>query len=362
MIDVVWHEACLGHDTGYGLFETEPPPWLAVPEIHVESNERILNMHSALVDGPLAGFVRPVDGRLATRKEIAAVHDPKYLEEIERACETRTWLTRTTVVAPGSFEAALGAAGSAMTACERVLDGATSAAYALVRPPGHHAGRATADGYCLFNNTALAADLAVRRGEERVAIIDWDVHHGNGTQSIFYDRGDVLTVSLHMDHGSWSPTSHPETGQVDERGQGDGLGANVNLPLPLGTGDEGYLAAFDRVVAPVVDRFSPSLILVACGQDASQFDPNGRQSVTVAGFRALGARVRELAARHTGGRVVLVQEGGYGRTYSSLCLAGTLEGVLGLEARTPDPVSFLPDVPGKAEAVIAGARRAHGIG
>jgi acetoin utilization deacetylase AcuC-like enzyme len=147
-----------------------------------------------------------------------------------------------------------------------------------VRPPGHHASAANCDGYCFCNNAALCAQRAVAQGH-RVAIIDFDVHHGNGTQSIFYSRSDVLCVSLHVDQGPWDEgTSHPETGAVDEVGSGDGIGFTLNVPLDLGSGDSVYRAAFDAIVVPEVAAFKPTFIVVACGVDGSQIDPNGALS------------------------------------------------------------------------------------
>ena len=183
------------------------------------------------------------------------------------------------------------------------------------------------------------------------------MHHGNGTQECFYDRSDVLTVSFHMRHGSWGP-SHPQTGAPDEVGSAAGAGYNVNVELPAGTGDGGYLRAFEDVVVPVVDRFEPELLLVACGQDANQFDPNGRQSVTMAGFHRLGAAARELAERHCDGRVVFAQEGGYARSYSAFCLHATLAGALDVDDDLEDPCAYMPDDPGHADEEIAAVRAA----
>ena len=183
------------------------------------------------------------------------------------------------------------------------------------------------------------------------------MHHGNGTQECFYDRADVLAISLHMPHGSWSE-AHPQTGSHLEAGIGAGAGRNVNVELPYGSGDAAYLAAMEQVVAPVVDAFHPDLVMVAAGQDASQFDPNGRQCVSMAGFRGMGAIARSLADRHSDGRLVLVQEGGYGRSYSGLCMHATLEGVLGTGALLDDPMAFLPDDADRADAAIAAVRSA----
>ena len=357
-LDVFWHDDALLHETGSGVFEQPPSPLLAEPELHPENAVRILNMKAVLERGPLAGHLRWRDGRHAEAAELELVHDRAYVEGVREFCAAGGGvLTWSTPVSQGSWKAALAAAGTTLAATEAVLAGKTGRAYALVRPPGHHAQPAQADGYCLFSNVALAAEHARSRGLERVAVVDWDVHHGNGTQECFYERSDVLTISLHMRHGSWGPT-HPQTGAPDEVGSGSGAGYNVNVELPPGTGDGGYMRAMEEIVAPVVDRFAPELILVACGQDANQFDPNGRQCVTMEGFRRLGAAARELADRHCGGRIVLVQEGGYARSYSAFCLHGTLAGVLGADTGLEDPCAYLPDDPGHADREVASVRSA----
>jgi acetoin utilization deacetylase AcuC-like enzyme len=364
---VYWHEEGLAHDTGAGMFDQPGTALIEVPELHPENPERIRNIRSALRHGPIAPRLEWHTGRHATPDELALVHPAAYVESVRAACAAGPVLiTQSTPVGPASFGAALASAGTALAATEAVLSGASPLAYALVRPPGHHAQPAQADGYCLFSNSALCAELARRRGIERVAVVDWDVHHGNGTQACFWDRGDVVTVSLHMNHGSWGP-HHPQTGAPDELGEGDGRGRNVNVALPLGTGDEGYRRAWEQVVEPVLDGFRPGLLVIACGQDASQYDPNGRMSVTMAGFRDLGAAARQLADRHCDGRMVLVQEGGYGRTYSAFCMHATLEGVLGTGRLLDDPLAYLPDDGNRADAAIAAVRGAlaphwHGIG
>jgi acetoin utilization deacetylase AcuC-like enzyme len=357
-MDLFWHDDALRHDTGSGLFEQPPSPLLDVPELHPENAVRVRNMKAILERGPLAAHVRRREGRRADVEELRLVHDGGYVDSVRDFClGGGGLLTWSTPVAADSWDAALAAAGTTLAACEAVLSGETAIAYALVRPPGHHAQPAQADGYCLFNNVALAAEHARRRGVGRVAIVDWDVHHGNGTQECFYGRDDVLTVSLHMRHGAWSD-AHPQTGAPDELGTGPGAGFNVNVELPPGTGDGGYLRAFEEIIVPVVDRFSPELLLVACGQDANQFDPNGRQCVTMDGFRRLGEATRALARRHTGGRVVLAQEGGYARTYSAFCLHATLAGVLGRESGLEDPCAYLPDDPSHADRELASVRAA----
>jgi acetoin utilization deacetylase AcuC-like enzyme len=355
-IDVFWHDDTLLHDTGAGVFEHPPSPLIEVSELHPENDVRIRNIRSCLKLGPIANRLRWRDGRHATVAELEMLHDPGYIEHVRAFCEAGGGvLAWSTVVTAASWQAALASAGTAIGAVEAVLDGECDTAYALVRPPGHHAQPAMTDGYCLFSNTALAAEVARRRGVERVAVIDWDVHHGNGTQQCFYDRGDVLTISLHMPHGSWS-SSHPQTGSALEAGLGDGEGFNVNVELDYGSGDAAYVSAMERVVAPIVNAFEPGLILIAAGQDASQFDPNGRQNVSCGGFRSMGEIAQRLADRHCGGRMVLVQEGGYGRSYSAFCMHATLEGVLGTGQLLDDPMAYMPDDELRGDAGIASAR------
>ncbi|MBK0417657.1 hypothetical protein JD276_01220 [Leucobacter sp. CSA1] len=342
-LSVHFDERVLDHDTGSALHETAPSPWFAANEPHTEGRLRIERMHDILERGPVADAVRFAPGRLAREDELTPVHEAEYVEEVRRSAESGGgWVTGTTRLGAGSWEPLLAAAGTALEAAETVLSGRAPLAYALTRPPGHHAQRAQADGYCFFNGAALAADAARRAGIERVLVVDWDVHHGNGTQDIFYDRDDVLTVSLHMDHGAWGP-SHPQTGGLEERGEARGAGFNQNVPLPLGAGNRAYLRAFDEVVAPLAERFRPGMIVCASGQDASAYDPNGRHNVSMPGFRGMGERVRALAERHSEGRAILIQEGGYNPSYAPFCLLATIEGLIGAETATPDPLAYVPD-------------------
>ena len=350
-LDVFWHPAMLEHDTGSGVFETPSSGLVDVPELHPENAERVRNMRSVLERGPLAPRLGWKDGRLAEVEELESVHEPEYIVGLRQACEAGgVHISSTTVLSATSWPALLASAGTTLAAVDAVVAGEAAIGYALVRPPGHHAGPATADGYCFFNNVALAAERLRAAGAERVAIVDWDVHHGNGTQSCFYERDDVLTISLHMRHGSWGPT-HPETGSPRETGVGKGAGYNVNAEMGAGAGDGAYAEAFRRVVLPVLEKYRPEAVVGASGQDASAFDPNGRMNVSMDGFHAIGERVRESADR-SGARLVLVQEGGYARTYAAYCLHATLEGVLGTERLLADPIAFMPDDPAHASADI----------
>jgi len=217
-------------------------------------------------------------------------------------------------IGPGTWEGACAATDVATTAAQLVMDG-ERAAYALCRPPGHHAYRDQASGFCFLNNTAVAA-AHLRLAHERVAILDVDVHHGNGTQGIFYERGDVLTISIHADPVAYYPFVW---GYAHERGAGAGLGANLNIPLPLGTGDDGYMQALARARL-MLDAFAPTALVVALGLDASEHDPLAGLAVTTDGFRRIGAAIAA-----TGLPTVFVQEGGY----LSDILGANLTAVLG---------------------------------
>ncbi len=337
---VFWHEDVLKHDPGRGCYEFEPSPLMEVDEPHPETPERVINIRSALQRGEISDRIDWRQGRHATREEIERFHTPGYVDEIldaEKNAPVRIDGSGT-VVDVGTVDATFAAAGSALEALQLVL-AENRAAYALVRPPGHHAARTMGDGNCIFNNLAIAVESALQSGCSRVAVIDWDVHHGNGTQSGFYDRDDVLTISMHMPLGSWGE-NHPETGDVDEIGDGAGKGYNLNIPLLYGSGDQAYVAAMEQVVCPAVRDFDPDLIVVACGQDASQFDQNGRNLLSMIGFRDLGRMARELADEICSGRLLLCQEGGYAVTYTGFSMYAIAEGILGVDNPMEDPLAY----------------------
>ncbi|MFB6155290.1 MAG: class II histone deacetylase [Haloferacaceae archaeon] len=328
---VYWDDAVTAHRPPDGAFSRESTAYLAVDEAHPDRPERVRNIRRILERAmPEATTFRSV--KPATEAELTAVHDPGYVARIrESSREGGERLTPTTATSPGTDDAARHAAGAAMQTAAAALGGESGTVpYALVRPSGHHAQPDRADGFCFFNNVAVAAEYALdETAAERVAVVDWDVHHGNGTQEVFYDRDDVLAVSLHNDHGSWDPDSHPQTGRVDEQGTGRGTGYTVNVPLPLGTGDEGYRYAFESVVEPVVESFDPDLLLVAAGQDPGERDPLGRNVVTNGGFRELGRRARALAADAADGHLGIVQEGGYQLSALAFATLAVLTGATG---------------------------------
>lgn len=287
---LVSDERMLGHETGAG---------------HPERPDRLRAVTAALKSEAIeeARWIAPP---LVDAEHVGRVHDPAYVERLASLRGQSAQLDPDTSMSPGSWDAAQVAAGAASEAVRAVCAEEGTRAFALVRPPGHHAERARAMGFCLLNNVALAAELAIHDfGCERVLIVDWDVHHGNGTQAIFDDRADVLLFSTHQ-----SPC-YPGTGAADEVGRGDGRGFTVNVPLPPGLGDPDHLAVFDRLLTPIAASYDPDLFLVSAGFDAHREDPLAQMEVTEAGFAALCEVVTGLADRHAEGRLALVLEGGY---------------------------------------------------
>ncbi len=357
---VFYDERVLEHDTGSGFFDAEASPYLVHREVHPENGLRIENMAAVLREGPIAETLDWHCAPAADREDLERFHDTAYIDELASipVDESRV-MSRTTPFGPNSFELCCIAAGQAIAAAEFANAG-NGIAYALLRPPGHHAQPAMADGYCFVNNIGVAIERLRARGLVRAAVIDWDVHHGNGTQAGFYADPDVLTISLHMPHGAWGAT-HSQSGDFDELGAGAGLGKNLNLPLPCGSGDIAYTRVFDAIVAPAVRAHAPEILFVACGQDANQFDPNGRQLLTMDGFYQLGRRARSLADECCGGRLVLVQEGGYQLSYAAYCLHATLDGALGREPGLADPIAFMPEDTAGLDAFVATARGRLGV-
>jgi acetoin utilization deacetylase AcuC-like enzyme len=245
--------------------------------------------------------------REATLDEVALCHVPEYVEALAQTSSlARFDFDPDTHTSPDTFRTALLAAGGVLTAAEAVLDGAADNAFAVVRPPGHHALARRAMGFCFFNNVAIAAEWLIRmRGLKRVMIVDWDLHHGNGTQEMFYERDDVLYFSTHQ------YPHYPGTGSLHEMGAGRGIGFSVNAPMPAEFGDDEYLRVFDELLMPIGRKFRPELILVSCGFDCHFRDPLGAMEVSEEGFKQMMRRVRRLAAECCDSKVVAALEGGY---------------------------------------------------
>jgi len=272
---------------------------------HPEQPARLEAIEAELRRDPING-VRFDSPQAAPREAILRVHEARYVDFIDSLRARSARLDADTAVSPHSVEAAYLAAGAAISAVDAVMHGKADSAFALVRPPGHHAERERAMGFCLFNNIAIAAAHAIKTFDlERVLIVDWDVHHGNGTQHIFESRRDVLFVSTHQ----WP--LWPGTGSADEHGHGAGEGFTINCPLPPGFDDAGYIALFERLIVPVADQYRPQLVLVSAGFDAHRDDPLASMAMTEPGYARLCAMMMDVAKRHAQGRIALVLEGGY---------------------------------------------------
>jgi len=335
---LVWHERYMWHNTGRasGPFLSDASGWLEPDWRHSENSETKRRFRNLLdVSGLLDQLVR-VDPRPATVEELCRYHTPEYVEEVRMlsAGAGGEGIDGSTVIGKGSYEVALLSAGGVMAAVDAVLDGAVDNAYALVRPPGHHALPDAGMGFCLFGNVALAALHAREaRGLARVAIVDWDVHHGNGTQAAFYADPSVLTISLHQDN-----CFPPNSGTVEENGEGPGQGFNINVPLPPGSGDGAYVAAFERIVVPALEQFGPELVIVASGLDASAMDPLGRMMLSPDGYGRLTRIMLDAVARLCGGRLVLAHEGGYSAELVPFCGLAIMEALSGIETDVRDTI------------------------
>ncbi len=332
---LLFDPAMMDHDPGPG---------------HPERPPRLEAIRRRLVASPVPG-ARWASAEPAERPAIERIHEPGYVQRLESLRGRIATFDQDTAVSAGSLPAAYLAAGAAIGAAEAVAAGVARRAFALVRPPGHHAEAGTAMGFCLFNNVAVAAAHArAALGLERILIVDWDVHDGNGTQHLFEERNDVLYFSTHRF------PFYPGTGAAEEIGLGAGEGFTVNVPLPAGFGDAEHLAIFERILVPVADRYRPDLILVSAGFDSHRDDPLGDMTMTEAGFAALCAVVCGLADRHCGGRLALVLEGGY----DLHALAASVHACAEVLAGAAAPAVQRPGHT-RADAIIERVRRIHGV-
>ncbi|HEU0034137.1 MAG TPA: histone deacetylase [Kofleriaceae bacterium] len=322
------------------------------PSGHPERPARAEAIRDALIDAGIAERGERLPTRPATYEELARVHSARFLTELEKVVPGKTgWLDPDTYYSPGTWDAARAAAGTSVELTTGVLEGRFAQGIAVVRPPGHHATHDRAMGFCLLNNVAAAAAAARAAGAARVAIVDWDVHHGNGTQDIFWTDPSVLYLSVHQF------PYYPGTGAPTEIGGPGAVGATVNVGLPGGAGDVDYAAVFDHVFVPALDQFRPDLVLISAGFDAFEHDPLAGMRVTHAGYAAMAHRLRAVAERHAGGRIVAVLEGGY----DLFGLAGGMTQVLGALVGPPAPPPAIAPLPsgGGVRAAIDATLRAH---
>jgi len=331
----VYHELYMWHDTGRATTMSSDRKWMQAWE-HYENPETKRRFRNLVEIAGLFDDLVALKPRMATVDEILRFHTGAYVESIRAMSDASGGNAgELTPFGPGSFEVALLAAGGTITAVDAVLDGRVRNAYALVRPPGHHAEADRGRGFCIFGNVVVAIEHArAKRGVARVATVDWDVHHGNGTQKAFYRDPQVLTISIHQDR------LYPQdSGGMDERGEGPGVGFNINIPLPAGSGHGAYLAALERVVVPALRAFRPELIVVPSGFDGSLYDPLGRMMAYSETFCAMTRMLMAVADELCGGRLVLSHEGGYSPIYVPFCGLAVMEELSGVKTAVNDPMA-----------------------
>lgn len=339
-VGLVYHPVYLEHDTSQ----------------HVENAQRLREIMSLLETSGLKSQLVPIEPEPASVEMLSLVHSIDHISRIENAARGGGgWLDPDTVMSSGSYQAALFAAGGLVKATEAVLDGKVDHAFALVRPPGHHATYRRAMGFCLFNNIAIAAKYALEKYKlERILIVDFDVHHGNSTQEAFYSDPRVLYFSTHQ------YPFYPGTGSLDEIGEGLGKGTTLNMPLPAWCGDEQYLEVFEKVLVPAARRFQPQLIMVSAGYDAHWMDQIAMMQLSTTGLAQLMVTLKDLAAELCSGKLVFTLEGGYhlkGLSYSVKATFGVLLSKTEIDDPLGKPTSLgrTPDI----EDIIEMAKRLH---
>jgi len=292
-VGLVYHPDYLKHDTG---------------EAHPERSDRLRSLMSYLLTTSEWNLLMHSQSRPASSELVELVHSESYVRSVEQRCKNGEEVLDQgdTHVCRESYDIALLAAGGVLEGIDQVMNNDLQSVFCAIRPPGHHAETATAMGFCLFNNVAIGARYAQRKcGIERVAIVDWDVHHGNGTQEIFYKDSSVMYVSLHQ------YPFYPGTGAESESGQGAGEGFTVNCPMKVGSGENQYVEAFQKTILPALDQFKPGLLMISAGFDAHKDDPLAGIELTEESFSKMTKMMMEIADKHCEGRIVSVLEGGY---------------------------------------------------
>lgn len=329
----VWDESYMWHDTGSAAAFL-PAGGTIQPDTHAENPQTKRRLRNLLEVSGLLDDLASIEPREATREELLRYHTQEYVDTIERKSEASGGNAgELTPFGPGSYEIARLAVGGVIEATDAVLDGEVDNAYVLSRPPGHHAEADRGRGFCIFGNVALAAKHALEtRSTDRIAVVDFDVHHGNGTEKAFIDDPRALTISIHQDN------NYPlGSGELDDTGEGDGSGYALNLPLPPGSGVGAYEASFERFVVPALSEFDPDLIYLASGFDGSAIDPLGRMMLHSDGYRELTRMLLDAAAEHCDGHLVAAHEGGYSTAYVPFAGLATIEEMSGRDSGIKDP-------------------------
>ncbi len=332
-----YDEHCFWHSGGLFALTLPVGGWVEPPSgsAHAESPESKRRLKNLVEVSGLGRALTHQSGTPVSLQQMLKVHGAAYLERFRQLCETGGGLLDPGApVGPDTWQVARVSAGLVCNAVDQVLRGECSNAYVLSRPPGHHALPDQAMGFCYLNNIAIALENAREHyGPKRVAVLDWDVHHGNGTQAIYYERADTLALSIHQQRAY--PRGY--TGERDV-GSGAGRGYNLNIALPPGSGHDAYLHAMHSAVLPALERFEPELIVVACGFDANGVDPLGRMLLHSDSYREMTRLVREAAERLCQGKLVLVHEGGYAEAYVPFCGLATIEALSDVRTPVVDPL------------------------
>ena len=322
---------------------------------HPESPQRFAHFDRLMVP-PLGDHLQLLPAHECSLDPVLRVHTADYLKTLESICTSGGGFLDygDTYATPASYAAALTAAGSTLQLLDRVLGSDIHQGFALIRPPGHHATRNRAMGFCLLNNIAIAAKEAQAHSMERVLIIDFDVHHGNGTQEIFEQDPSVLYISTHQ------AGIYPGSGSWNDAGSGAGYGSTINIPLPPYAGDEAFQQIFEQVINPSADRFNPELVLVSAGYDGHWKDPLANLGLTTVGYYDIAQRLLEIAHQHAQGRLLFVLEGGYDPTTLAGNVAATLAALAGLPS--PEPEQPHPSVPAvDVSDLLHRLRRLHNL-
>ncbi len=332
-VGFVTHEYYFWHDTGTYAGSYKPGKYIQAGK-HWESPESKRRFKSLVDVSDLKDEVIHIEPRMATVEELERIHNPKHIKNMKELSDNGGGLMgdEESTFGPFGYEIGCLSAGGAIAAADAVYKKEVDVAYALIRPPGHHAVRDRGMGYCMFNNIGVAIEhLRKTTNLTKFAVIDWDVHHGNGTQAVFYSDPNVLAISLHQDE------LYPRhEGKITETGEGAGVGFNINIPIPAGSGDGAYRYAFENVVKPAIDRFKPEFIFIASGFDASYYDQLSRMALHAYTFKWMADEVLKLADKHANGRVVATHEGGYSEVYVPFCGVAVLESFLNKSSGVPD--------------------------
>jgi acetoin utilization deacetylase AcuC-like enzyme len=329
----VFDERYMWHDTGSAAGYM-PVGGFIQPEPHVENPESKRRFRNLLEVSGLTKKLVSIEPRMGTMEELSYFHTVEYIEKIKNLSNAAGGdAGEITPFGPGSYEIARLALGGCLELANAVLQGKISNGYALIRPIGHHAEADRGRGFCIFGNAAITAKYAQKvHGLKRIATVDWDVHHGNGTQWAFYMDPSVLTISIHQD--GYYPS---DSGSINETGEGNGKGYNINIPLPAGSGHGAYIAAIERVVSPALKAFNPELIIVPSGFDANVIDPLGRMLNTSKTYRSMTLLLMEFANEICQDRLLMVHEGGYSTAYVPFCGLAVMEALSGIKTDVVDP-------------------------